>query len=173
MERVAPTPIPPPPRTLGDAVRYFAAPGRAFAYAVRLRWPDGVVCPACGSRDVAYLARRRLWKCRHTHPRGQFSVRAGTIFEDSPIPLGKWFVAIWIAANRAGGVTTYELARTLGVTQKTAWLILQRIRTALTAGSLMRPASEAPASSAADAGAGDCTIVLAPPARRRDAEAHR
>jgi hypothetical protein len=163
------TRTPPLPRTLADAVRYFASPRRALAYATQLRWPDGVACPRCGSRDVAYLARRRLWKCRRAHRGRQFSIRAGTIFEDSPIPLGKWFIAIWIAANRADGVSTYELARVLGVTQKTAWLMLQRIRAALAAGTMMRAASEAPASRADD----DCTVVLAPPARRREVEAPR
>ncbi len=170
---VAPTRTPPLPRTLADAVRYFADPDRALAIAVQLRWPDGVTCPACGSHDVGFLASRRLWMCRRAHPRRQFSVRAGTIFEDSPIPLQKWLIAIWIAANRAEGITTYELARTLGVTQKTAWLMLRRIRDALGAHAVLPPASGAPARAGAGAAAADCTVVLAPPARRRAVEAHR
>lgn len=105
---------------------------------VALRWPHGVECPHCTSKEVVFLANARLWKCHTKHPRQKFSVKVGTIFEDSPIPLDKWLTAIWMIANDKNGVSSYEIARELGVTQKTAWFMLHRIRLAMQTGSFAK-----------------------------------
>src|SRR5205823_8915668 len=97
-----------------------------------MRWPDGAVrCPTCNSDRVTYLANARRWKCYNRHPRAQFSLKVGTIFEDSPIGLEKWLPALWLLTNCKNGISSYELARALGVTQKTAWFMLSRLRLAL------------------------------------------
>lgn len=119
------------PRTLLQAVRYFADPARALWFMAETRWPDGVVCPTCGSREVAFLASRRLWKCKTKHPRQQFSIKVGTIMEDSPIGLDKWLPCMWLVANCKNGISSYEVGRALDVTQKTAWFMLGRIRKAM------------------------------------------
>jgi transposase-like protein len=117
------------PRTLQEAIRYFADPDNALAYMVRLRWPDGVVtCPKCGRADVVFLKNQRKWQCKSTHDHRQFSAKVGTIFEDSPIPLDKWLTAVWMLSNCRNGVSSYEIGRTIGVTQKSAWFMLHRIR---------------------------------------------
>jgi transposase-like protein len=121
--------------SLQDGIRYFADPDRCLETAVALHWPNGVVCPTCRSTEVSFLKTRRLWKCRTKHTRQQFSVKTGSIFEDSPIPFDKWFTAIWLLANCKKGISSYELARDLGVTQKTGWFMLQRIRFAIQSGS--------------------------------------
>lgn len=101
-------------------------------YLVERRWPDGVViCPTCGSKNVGFVASRRVWQCKTRHPKSQFSIKVGTIFEDSPISLDKWLCAMWMLANCKNGISSYEIHRGLGVTQKTAWFMLQRIRLAL------------------------------------------
>jgi len=101
-------------------------------YLVERRWPDGVViCPTCGSNNVGFVASRRVWQCKTRHPKSQFSIKVGTIFEDSPISLDKWLCAMWMLANCKNGISSYEIHRGLGVTQKTAWFMLQRIRLAL------------------------------------------
>ncbi len=114
------------PRTLMEAVRYFADADRTLATMVALRWPDGVHCPTCGRTDVRFIATRKLWECKEKHPRKQFSAKVGTIFEDSPLPLDKWFVAVWSIANCKNGISSYELGRAIGVTQKSAWHMLHR-----------------------------------------------
>jgi transposase-like protein len=119
------------PQTLQDAILFYADRDVCQQALVAARWPDGVVCPHCGSRDVTYLANQRRWQCKTKHDRRQFSVKVGTIFEDSPIGLNKWFVAIWLIANCKNGVSSYELHRAIGVTQKTAWFMLHRIRLAM------------------------------------------
>ncbi len=124
------------PRTLQEAIVYFADKQSAFEFAVSLRWPDGVFCPFCNSAEYSFLSTRQLWKCKGC--KKQFSIRVGTIFEDSPIPLSKWFVAIWMLANCKNGVSSYELARAIGVTQKTAWFMLHRVRAAIKAKSFNR-----------------------------------
>jgi transposase-like protein len=99
---------------------------------VELRWSDGKVkCPQCGSDKVCYLAKNRVWKCYATHPKPRFTLKTGTIFEDSPIPLEKWLPAVWMLMNCKNGISSWELHRTLGVTQKTAWFMLHRIRLAM------------------------------------------
>ncbi len=117
------------PRTLSEAIRYFQDPDRALAYVVQHRWPAGVGCPRCGDTSVAFLESRRIWKCRGCQK--QFSAKVGTIFEDSPLGFDKWLPALWMLANCKNGVSSYEVSRALGVTQKTAWFMLGRIRLAL------------------------------------------
>jgi transposase-like protein len=120
------------PQTLIEAIRYFTDGDVCQSFMVQLRWPDGVVtCPNCGRTDVRYIATRRLWECKDRHAKRQFSVKVGTIFEDSPIGLGKWLAAIWMIANAKNGISSYEMHRALGVTQKTAWFMLHRIRLAM------------------------------------------
>src|SRR6267142_3344121 len=115
------------PKTLMEALRYFADPDVCLAFLVDVRWGDNVICPTCGSGDVSFLSTRRIWKCREEHPRRQFSIKVGTIFEDSPIPLDKWLAAMWLIANAKNGISSYEIGRALGLTQKTGWFMLHRI----------------------------------------------
>jgi len=120
------------PETLSEAIRYFSDADTWRDFMVSLRWPDGTVkCPTCGSEEVTFMASRRLWQCKAKHARRQFSVKVGTIFEDSPIGLDKWFAVIWMLANNKNGISSYEVARAVGVTQKTAWFMLDRIRLAM------------------------------------------
>jgi transposase-like protein len=129
---------PTPPATLVDAIRYFSDPDVCLSFMVQLRWPNGVSCPTCGSTGVSFISTRRVWTCREDHPRKQFSAKVGTIFEDSPIPLDRWMAAMWMIASCKNGVSSYEIARALGVTQKTAWFMLHRIRFAMQSGSLAK-----------------------------------
>jgi transposase-like protein len=122
------------PQTLVEAVRYFADPQVAFGFMVQLRWPNGVKCPRCQCEDVRFISTRKLWECKHCTEKKQFSVRVGTIFEDSALPLDKWLAAIWMIVNAKNGVSSYEVHRSIGVTQKTAWFMLQRIRLAMQSG---------------------------------------
>ena len=116
------------PQTLTEAIVYFNDPDNCLNYMVARRWPVGVECPRCGSREVRFLATRRIWECKANHPKKQFSVKVGTIFEDSPIKLSKWLAAVWLVVNCKNGISSYEIHRDLGVTQKTAWFMLHRIR---------------------------------------------
>jgi hypothetical protein len=124
------------PETLLEAVSYFSNPENAFQFFKEIRWPNGVRCPRCGSDKVTFLENARVWKCRTAHPKQKFSAKVGTIFEDSPIGLDKWLPAMWMAANCKNGISSYELHRALGVTQKTAWFMLQRIRLAMQDGTI-------------------------------------
>ena len=118
--------------TLRDAILYFADFEHCKDFMVQLRWPDGVIkCPECGSEKVTWLAKPRVWKCYANHPKPRFSLKTGTIFEDSPIALEKWLPATWMLLNCKNGISSYELHRGLGVTQKSAWFMLQRIRLAM------------------------------------------
>lgn len=119
------------PATLLEALTHFSDPMVGLDFMVNLRWSDGIICPTCGSGDVTFLASRNLFQCRHKHPRRQFSVKVGTIFKDSPIGLDKCLPALWMIANDKNGISSYELHRALGVTQKTAWFMLHRIRLAM------------------------------------------
>src|ERR1035438_4046112 len=119
------------PKTLQQAILYFADPDNCIRYLAESRWPDGVVCPTCGHKGPAYVAKRRVWQCKSRHSKCQFSVKVGTIFEDSPIGLDKWLMAMWMVANCKNGVSSWEIHRALGVTQKTAWFLLHRIRLAM------------------------------------------
>lgn len=131
-----------------EAVRYFADPVRTHEMAVALRWPEGVHCPTCGRTDVRFFwatsknrktgkeTPRPLFECKEKHAKRQFTVKTGSIFEDSALPLDVWFVAIWSVANCKNGISSYELARATGITQKSAWFVLHRIRVAMDAGGL-------------------------------------
>ncbi len=119
------------PKTLQEAVVFFANPNNCVSYLVARRWPNGVSCPTCGRTDVSYVPARRVWQCKTRHAKCQFSVKVGTIFEESPIPLKSWLMAMWMIANCRNGVSSYEIARALGVTQKSAWFLLHRIRLAM------------------------------------------
>lgn len=122
------------PQTLQDAILYFSDLEIATQYVAKLRFPNGVVCVHCGTLEPYYLKTRRIWKCKHCGK--QFSVKVGTIFEDSPIGLDKWLAAMWMIANAKNGISSYEIHRALGITQKSAWFMLHRIRLAMQAGSL-------------------------------------
>lgn len=125
------------PETLIEAIRYFSDPDVCLSFMVQLRWPDGDVrCPTCGSNGTSFISTRRVWTCRENHERKQFSIKVGTIFEDSPIGLDKWLAAMWMVANCKNGISSYEIARALGVTQKTAWFMLHRLRLAMQDGSI-------------------------------------
>jgi transposase-like protein len=123
-----------PPRTLQEAIVYFSDPDRAFEYAVKLRWPDGkVICPRCSSEKNYFIKTRKLWLCRGCDK--QFTLKVNTIFEDSPLGMDKWMAAFWMLVNCKNGISSMEIHRALGITQKTAWFVLQRLRLALRAGS--------------------------------------
>jgi transposase-like protein len=122
------------PKTLQQAILFFSDYANCHKAVMDIRWPDGVVsCPHCGSEKVTYLENARRWKCYGKHPKPQFSLKVGTIFEDSAIGLEKWLPALWLVTNCKNGISSYELARALGVTQKTAWFMLSRLRLALQA----------------------------------------
>lgn len=124
------------PTTLQQAVIYFADYQNCHDFMIELRWPDGKVkCPHCGSDHVTYLEKVRRFKCYAKHPMPQFTLKTGTIFEDSPLGLEKWLVAVWLVVNCKNGISSYEIARDLGVTQKSAWFMDHRIRFALHEGS--------------------------------------
>ena len=124
------------PKTLKAAIEYFANPDTAIEFATSMRWPDGVKCPRCGSTRVSFTKNRRVWTCEDCPDRRQFSFKVGTIMEDSPIPLGTWLVAIWFIASAKNGISSYEISRHLGVTQKSAWFMGHRIRMALQSGTI-------------------------------------
>lgn len=120
------------PRTLQQAIVHFADPDVCLAEMIAFRWPDGVVkCPTCGSEKVSFMKTRRVWECATKHPKRQFSAKIGTIMEDSALGLDKWLVAMWLISNARNGISSYELARSIGVTQKSAWFMLHRIRLAM------------------------------------------
>lgn len=119
------------PKTLQDAIIYFADADNCLNYLVARRWPNGVSCPTCGRTDVAFIPARRVWQCKTRHPKAQFSIKVGTIFEDSPITLDKWLLTMWMIANCKNGISSYEISRATGISQKSAWFMLQRLRLAL------------------------------------------
>src|SRR6267378_4708274 len=122
------------PKTLQQAIIFFANAKNSLDYMVKLRWPNGVVCPTCGRTDARFLANQSKWQCKSVHAKRQFSAKVGTIFEDSPIGLDKWLAAVWMIANCKNGVSSYEIHRALGITQKSAWFMLHRIRAAMHSG---------------------------------------
>jgi len=120
------------PTTLQEAVIYFSEYENCHEFMANLRWPDGkVICPHCGSDDVAWLPNARVFKCYQKHPLQKFSLKVGTIFEDSPIPLQKWLPVMWLIVNAKNGISSWEIHRAIKVTQKTAWFMLQRARLAM------------------------------------------
>src|SRR5260370_41950289 len=131
------------PKTLQQAIIHFADPENCQRLMVEVRWPDGIVrCPQCDSDKVTYLAKQRRWKCYGKHPRPQFSLKTGTIFEDSPLGLDKWLSAAWLIVNAKNGISSYEIHRALGVTQKSAWFMLHRIRLAMQRGTFKKLSGE-------------------------------
>ena len=124
------------PKTLQQAVKYFSDEQVCIDTVASLRWPDGVACPACEKKDLWYLKTQKRWKCKECGR--QFSVKLGTIFEDSAIKLDKWLVALWMLVNSANGISSYEVARGLGITQKSAWFVMHRLRLALKDGTLLK-----------------------------------
>ncbi|HZR27295.1 MAG TPA: IS1595 family transposase [Terriglobales bacterium] len=121
----------PEPKSLQEAIIYFADPDNCINYLAVRRWPKGVVCPTCGSDSVKFNASRRIWQCASHHAKRQFSIKVGTIFEDSAIGLDKWLTATWMLTNCKNGISSYEIARDVKVTQKTAWFMMHRIRLAV------------------------------------------
>jgi len=125
------------PQTLQEAIIYFGDSERAHAWAVRLRWPDGkITCPRCGHDQHSYISTRHLWFCKGC--KKQFTVKVGTIFEDSPLGMDKWMMAIWLICNCKNGISSYEIAADLGISQKAAWHLLHRIRKAMESGSFKK-----------------------------------
>jgi transposase-like protein len=122
----------PEPKSLQEAIVYFADNNNCIDYLAIRRWPDGkVTCPSCGSDKVKFNANRHLWQCSSHHSKRQFSIKVGTIMEDSAIGLDKWLTAMWLVTNCKNGVSSYEIARDVRVTQKSAWFMLHRIRLAM------------------------------------------
>lgn len=119
------------PKTLQEAIVYFSNSDNCREYLIARRWPDGVICPACGSESVTAQPKYNRWQCASHHERRQFTLKTGTIFEDSPIGFDKWMAAMWMVVNCKNGVSSYEIHRAIGVTQKTAWFMDHRIRLAL------------------------------------------
>jgi len=132
------------PKTLQDAIIYFSDADNCLNYMVDSRWPDGVVCPTCERTDPTFLKTQKKWQCKSAHAKRQFTAKVGTIFEDSPLGLEKWLPAVWLITNAKNGVSSYELSRSLGVTQKTAWFMLHRIREAMKSGSLAKMGGNGP-----------------------------
>lgn len=124
------------PTTLQETIQYFSDPQRSIAFVVAMRWPHGPVCPRCQSQEYNFLKTRSIWECKGC--KKQYSVKVGTIFEDSAIKLDKWICAMWMIVNAKNGISSYEIARSLGVTQKTAWFMMHRIRLVLQNGSMDR-----------------------------------
>jgi ISXO2-like transposase domain/Transposase zinc-ribbon domain len=119
------------PKTLRQAIIYFSNADNCLEYMVSRTWPNGIVCPVCKRAEPTFLKNQRKWQCKSVHAKRQFSAKTGTIFEDSPISLEKWLPTMWLVTNCKNGISSYEVARAMGVTQKTAWFMLHRIRLAM------------------------------------------
>ena len=127
------------PKTLQAAIQHFSDYENCRKFMVAVRWLDEIIrCPRCNSEKVTYLAKARLYRCYGDHPKQKFSLKVGTVFEDSPIPLEKWLPAVWLIVNCKNGISSYELHRALGVTQKSAWFMLHRIRLAIQSKSFVK-----------------------------------
>src|SRR5438552_2861208 len=124
------------PKTLQQAIQYFSNEQVCIDTVAKMRWPNGPECPACGHKEHYYLKTQRRWKCKECYK--QFSVKLGTIFEDSALGLDKWLAALWMLVNCKNGISSYEVARDLGITQKSAWFMMHRLRRAMQKGSLMK-----------------------------------
>lgn len=125
-----------------EAIRYFEDLDVANEYVAAIRWPDGPSCPNCEGTNLGYVKSRRLWQCKTKGCRKQFSVKVGTIFEDSPIPLDKWLASIWMIANAKNGISSHELGRAIGLTQKSSWFVLHRVRLAMQTGTFRKLGGE-------------------------------
>ena len=131
------------PESLQDAILYFSDFEHCRQFLTELRWPDGTVkCPTCGSEKVTYLASVRRWKCYQKHAKPQFSLKTGTIFEDSALGLDKWLAALWLLVNCKNGISSMEISRHLSITQKSAWFMAHRLRFALHHGSFDKLSGE-------------------------------
>ena len=120
------------PKTLQQAIQYFSDSENCRNFMISMRWPDGIVrCPRCESVRVSWMEKAKVYYCAEKHPKQKFSLKVGTVLEDSPIGLDKWFPAMWLLSNCKNGISSYELAKDLGVTQKSAWFMLHRIRAAM------------------------------------------
>ena len=126
------------PKTLQEAILYFSNADNCLEYMVSRLWPNGIVCPVCNRAEPTFLKNQRKWQCKSMHPKRQFSAKTGTIFEDSPISLEKWLPTMWLVTNCKNGISSYEVARAIGVTQKTAWFMLHRIRLAMKSDSKLK-----------------------------------
>jgi hypothetical protein len=119
-------------KTLQQAIQHFSNEANCIEYMVKMRWPEGVVvCPTCGRNDVSWLENQHKWQCKSKHSKRQFSAKVGTIFEDSPLGLDKWLMTAWMLVNCRNGISSYEISRAIGVTQKSAWFMLHRLRLAM------------------------------------------
>jgi transposase-like protein len=130
------------PATFQEAIVYFSDPVNCLEWIAPRRWPDGVECPRCGSKKVSFLPKYNRWQCGARHASRQFTVKTGTIFEDSPLGLDKWLAAMWQVVNDQNGISSWEVHRALGVSQKTGWFMDHRIRHALTMGNIDMVAGE-------------------------------
>src|SRR5260370_5539668 len=119
------------PKTLQEAVLYFANPVNCRNYLVARRWAKGVTCPCCGSANVAFSEKYNRWQCNNKHALRQFTAKTGTVMEDSPISLDKWLLAMWLLSSCKNGISSYEISRAIGVTQKSTWHMMHRIRLAM------------------------------------------
>src|ERR1700681_4447189 len=127
------------PTTLQAAIQHFSDYDNCRKFMIGVRWLDEIVrCPRCQSEKVTYLEKARLYRCYGDHPKQKFSLKVGTVFEDSPIPLDKWLPAVWLLVSCKNGISSYEIGRALGVTQKSAWFMMHRIRLAMQSGSFRK-----------------------------------
>jgi transposase-like protein len=130
------------PKTLQQAIQFFSNYDNCRRFMISVRWEDGIVrCPDCGSDKVTYLENAKLYRCYGKHPKQKFSLKVGTIFEDSPIALEKWLPAVWLIVSAKNGISSYEIHRALGVTQKSAWFMMHRIRLAMQSNSFVKVGS--------------------------------
>jgi len=153
------------PKTLQQAIKYFADEQVCINTVASLRWPNGPSCPKCGHGEHYYLATQRRWKCKSC--KKQFSVKVGTIFEDSAIGLDKWLIALWLLVNCKNGVSSYEIGRDLGITQKSAWFVLQRLRLALHSGHIDKMGGEGKEIEADETFIGGAARFMHPERRKR------
>jgi transposase-like protein len=131
------------PETLQEAIQFFTDYDNCREFMISVRWADGIVrCPKCDSKKVTYLSNAKLYKCSVKHPKQKFSLKIGTIFEDSPLPLEKWLPAVWLIVSAKNGISSYEIHRALGVTQKSAWFMMHRVRLAMQSGSFKKVGGE-------------------------------
>jgi transposase-like protein len=128
------------PESLQEAVVYFSDVERAHKYAVKLRWPKGIECPRCNSKEHSYISTRRIWFCKGC--KKQFTVKVGSIFEDSPLGMDKWMLAVWLIVTCKNGISSYEIASHLSITQKSAWHLMHRVRKAMQDGSFTKLSGE-------------------------------
>ena len=128
------------PESLQDAVLYFSDVDKAHKFATKLRWPNGVECPRCRSKEHSFISTRRIWFCKGC--KKQFTVKVGSIFEDSPLGMDKWMLAVWMIVSCKNGISSYEIANHLGITQKSAWHMMHRVRRAMQSGSFAKFSGE-------------------------------